>query len=183
MGTHHKGSSANSCEVKLQGMKIKLLSHIRQDLASHGVETIYKDMMLPLLLFCDSIFIDFSPNKKQKLEGIQMRCIKIVNGKRNSVKLPSINHTRNKMCAIEFFKFLNEISPPGYEKHFKRFDHCKGTRGNHHSLLLPRVQSETGRKTFTFWGAKIFNKLSSDMKTESSIVKFKTACKDFNFDF
>ena len=40
-----------------------------------------------------------------------------------------------------------------------------------------------GRKTFGFLGAKIFNKLPNNMKTESSIVKFKTACKDFNFDF
>ena len=48
---------------------------------------------------------------------------------------------------------------------------------------LPNVKSEAGRKTFGFLGAKIFNKLLNNMKTESSIVKFKTACKDFNFDF
>ena len=35
---------------------------------------------------------------------------------------------------------------------------------------------------FAFLGAKIFYKLPSKMNTESSIVKFKTACKDFNFD-
>ena len=62
-------------------------------------------------------------------------------------------------------------------------DHCKGTRGNDHSLLLPKVRSEAGRKIFGFLGTKIFNKLPSNMKVELSIVKFKTACKDFNFDF
>ena len=127
--------------------------------------------------------MDMSPNKKQQFEKILMRCLKIINGKRNSVKLPSINHIRNKMCAIEVFKCLNGISPPDYKEYFKRLGHCKGTRGNDHSLLLPKVKSEAGRKTFGFLGAKIFNRLPNNMKTESSIVKFKTACKDFNFDF
>ena len=75
-------------------------------------------MILPLLLYCKNIFIDLSPIKKQQFEKIQMRCLKIINGKRNSVKLPSIKHIRNKMCAIEVFKYLNGISPPDYEKYF-----------------------------------------------------------------
>ena len=51
-----------------------------------------------------------------------MQCLKIVNGKRNSVKLPSINHIRNKTCAIEVFECLNGVSPPNYENNFKRFN-------------------------------------------------------------
>ena len=112
-----------------------------------------------------------------------MRCLKNINGKRDSVKLPSLNHIRNKMCAIEVFKCLNGILPPDYREYFKRFDDCKGTGGNDHSLLLRKVKSEAGRKTFGFLGAKIFNKLPNNMKTESSIVKFKAVCKDFNFEF
>jgi len=112
-----------------------------------------------------------------------MRCFKIINGKRDSVKLPSINHIRKKMCAIEVFKCLNGTSPTDYKEKCKHLDHCNGTRGNDHSLLLPKVKSEVGRKTFGFLGAKIFNKLPNNMKTKSSIVTFKTACKYFKFDF
>ena len=111
-----------------------------------------------------------------------MRCLKIINGKRDSVKLPSINNIKNKMFEIEVFKCLNGISPPDYTEYFKRLDHCKSTRGNDHSLLLPKVKFEEGRKTFGFLGAKIFIKLPNNMKTESSVVNFKTACKDFNFN-
>jgi len=45
------------------------------------------------------------------------------------------------------------------------------------------MKSEAGRETFALLGAKIFNKLPSNLKNESLIVKFKTACKEFNFDF
>ena len=83
------------------------------------------------------------------------------------------------MFANEVFKCLNGILPPDYKEYLKCLDHCKGTCGNDHSLLLPTVKSEAGMETFGFLGAKIFNKLPNNMKTESSIVYFKTACKDF----
>jgi hypothetical protein len=40
--------------------------------------------------------------------------------------------------------------------------------------IIPRVRSESGRKTFAFYGAKIFNSLPNDMKTETSILHYKT---------
>ena len=40
---------------------------------------------------------------------------KIINGKGNSVRQPSVNNTRNKMCAIEVFKCSNGCLPPDYE--------------------------------------------------------------------
>ena len=76
-----------------------------------------------------------------------MRCLKIINGKRNNVKIPLIRHTRSKICAIEVLKCLKGVSPPDYENYCKCLDHCKGTRGNNQSLLLPNVKSEAGRKT------------------------------------
>ena len=87
------------------------------------------------------------------------------------------------MCAIEVLKCLNGISPSDYKENFKRLGYCKVTRGNDHSLLLPKVKSEAGRNMFGFLGAKIFNILANNMKTESSILKYEIACKDFNFDF
>ena len=86
------------------------------------------------------------------------------------------------MCAIEVFKCLNGVSSPECEKYFICLYHCKGTCRNDHSLLLPKVKSEAGRRTFAFLDARTLNKLPSNMKNESSIVKFKTACKYFNFD-
>ena len=132
--------------LKKASSRVKLLSRIRPNLTPYAAETIYRVMILPLLIYCSNIFIDMSPSKKQQFENIQMRSLKIINGRRNSVKLPSVNHIRNRMCAIEVFKCLNGLAPPNYMKYFKRAQHCKGTRGNKHSLTLPRIKSEAGRK-------------------------------------
>ena len=50
-------------------------------------------------------------------------------------------------------------------------------------IVLPKVKSETGKKAFAFQGPNICNKLTDEMKTETSILLFKTFCKIFNFDF
>ena len=52
-----------------------------------------------------------------------------------------------------------------------------------HSLLASIVKSEAGWKTLAFQGPKIFNKVSNRLKIEKSVLKFKSNCKDFNFDF
>ena len=41
-------------------------------------------------------------------------------------------------------------APPDFMEYFQGIKHYKETRGNEHSLLLPKVKSEAGRKTFAF---------------------------------
>ena len=55
----------------------------------------------------------------------------------------------------------------------ERFDHGKDTRGNGSRLVLPKVITEAGRKTFAFQGALIFNGLPIDLINEAYFVNFK----------
>ena len=59
------------------------------------------------MLYCSSIFVNVPASKKQKMENIQQKALNIVNGKVNNyIQLLSVNHIRNKRCAIEVFKCL-----------------------------------------------------------------------------
>ena len=51
------------------------------------------------------------------------------------------------------------------------------------NVVLPKVRSESGRKAFSFQGAIIFNKVTDEMKSRTLILRFKTLCRNFNFDF
>ena len=87
------------------------------------------------------------------------------------------------MCALEVFNSLNGVSPHACQNYFTRINHSQRTRANTKNIVLPKVKTETGKKAFSFQGAKIFNQLTEEMKTETSILRFKTFCKNFNFDF
>ena len=107
----------------------------------------------------------------------------VINGYRHSVKLEKVSSIRNKMCALEVFKSLNGVSPHAFQNYFTRINHSQRTRANTKNIILPKVKTETGKKAFSFQGVKIFNQLTEEMKTETSILRFKTFCKNFNFDF
>ena len=67
--------------LKKANSRVKLLSHIGQDMTPHAAETVYYVMIMPLPLYGNNIFIDMSPNKKHQFEKIQMRYLKIVNNR------------------------------------------------------------------------------------------------------
>ena len=107
--------------------RIKLLARVRINISPTTAETIYKVMILPMFLYCSNISIGISDSHKSKLEKLQNRATRIINGHNGKISLPSINHVRNKRCAIEVFKCLNGLAPRMLEKHFKRLDHGKDT--------------------------------------------------------
>ena len=169
--------------IKKATSRIKLLSRIRHNISPYTAETIYKVTILPILLYCNNVFLHMAPSKKALFENIQKRALKVINGNRHSVKLEKISSIRNKMCALEVFKTLNGVSPHAFQNYFTRVNHSQCTRANTKNIVLPKVKSETGKKAFSFQGARVFNKLTDEMKTETSILRFKTLCKNCNFDF
>ena len=160
--------------IKKASSRTNLLNRIRHNVNPYTAKTIYKVMILPIMLYCANAFINIADSRKQQFENIQMRALRIVNGQSNSVQLPTVQQIRNKNCAVDVFKCLNGLAPSVYKDYFTRTCHTKSTRGNNKNLVLPRVRSESGRKTFAFYGAKIFNSLPNDMKTETSILHYKT---------
>ena len=169
--------------IKNASSRIKLLSRIRQDMSPYTAETIYKVTILPILLYCNNVFLHMTPSKKALFEKIQKRALKVINGNRHSVQMEKVSSIRNKMCALEVFKTLNGVSPHAFQNYFTRVNHSQCTRANAKNIVLPKDKSEAGKEAFSFQGAKAFNKLTDEMKTESSIISFKNLCKYFNFDF
>ena len=163
--------------------RVKLLSRIRHNISPYTAEIIYKVTILPILLYCNNVFLHMAPSKKALFENIQKRALKVINGYRHNVKMEKVSSIRNKMCALEVFKSLNGVSSHAFQNYFTRINHSQRTRANTKNIVLPKVKTETGKKAFSFQGAKIFNQLTEEMKTETLILRFKTFCKSFNFDF
>ena len=134
-------------------------------------------------MYCNNVFLHMAPSKNARFQNIQKRALKIINGNRDSMKLERISSIRNKRCVLEVFKDLNGLSPHAYYNYFIKVNHDHSTLANKKDVILPKVRSESGRKTFSFQGAMIFNKMTDEMKSQASMLRFKTLCNNFNFDF
>ena len=83
----------------------------------------------------------------------------------------------HEQMLIDVHKSIQYVSPPKYHSYCKVLQHGKNTRGDGNSLIIPKVKTEVGRKTFKFQGTFLFNKLPNDLKAEKSIVVFKQKFK------
>ena len=55
-------------------------------------------------------------------------------------------------------------SPQCLKDHFKAFRTIHNTRGSGKNLMLPKVRTETARKSLYFKGSKLFNDIPYEMK-------------------
>ena len=71
---------------------------------------------------------------------------------------------RNALLMV--FACLHCTQPEMYDSYFTRMSHCKAMRGNNSLLKLLHVKTESGRKSFKYQGALIYNALSADVRDE-----------------
>ena len=122
----------------------------------------------------DRVYVSLGDTTKSKLQSIQDRAQRIV-ARDSSITLnwDSLEQTRKKRISIDVFKSVNGICTESLKNIFTKFDHGKNTHGNGSLLVLPKVRCESGRRTFAFQGASIYNNLPSDVRNEKYFVNFK----------
>ena len=139
-------------------------------------------MIRPVLLYCYPVYLCVGESAKKKLQSIQDRAHKIIAPTKTTLlKMDTLDQIRKKRVSIDVFKSLNDCCPPLLRNMFERFDHGKETRGNGSRLVLPKVKTEAGRKTFTFQGALIFNGLPTDLMNEPYFINFKRKIDTLSF--
>ena len=102
--------------------RTKLLTRIRQNLTPYAAESIYKVMIRPLFLYCNSLMLG-SKSFLHKSQAIQDRAYKIVFNQNRSNKWNSIQSLSNKLTALEVFDCLNENSPDLFHGWFHKMNH------------------------------------------------------------
>ena len=82
---------------------------------------------------------------------------------------------------IDVFKSLHSLCPNFPHVNFDRFNHGINTRNNNSRLVIPKVKTEAGRKSFCVQGALLFNSLSEEIRNEISCINFKRKVKTVTF--
>ena len=153
--------------------RLKLLKRVRHNLTTYAAERVYLNMIQPIITYCPSVYLGLSTHLKEKLQSVQDRGKKIVLSRQTDVEWKPISEIINQKTILDVHKAIQRVSPPVFYDLFEFLNHGKNTRGNGCSLIVPRVKTEAGRKTFKFQGCKLFNELPKDMKSEKFIVRFK----------
>jgi hypothetical protein len=72
------------------------------------------------------------------------------------------------------YKCVNNITTPVFNDLFQSSQSLQLTRASiSHNLMIPRVKTNSGKRTFQFTGAKLWNSQSVTTETSSSLASLK----------
>ena len=135
------------------------------------------------LFYCSSVWSNTSKENVKKLQLVQNFAARIVVGLRKydhvtpalkELKWLNITDQLYFRDAVLVFKSLHHLTPYYLSEKFKRNSemHSRVTR-NVNDLHLPLCRLVTGQRTFSFRGAKMWNSLPPEIKSEQSLKSFK----------
>jgi len=147
---------------------------------------LYNALVTPHLDYCCEVWGNTNKGQTDKLQRIQNRAARIITGATYEIRSKDVldslgwqplKHRRDLSVATLMFKCLNNQSPNYIKEMFKK--NCEITsynlRGSKHSLFIPRFNTEYGKKSFSYRGAKMWNSLPEDTKSKKSLSSFKKA--------
>ena len=91
--------------------------------------------------------------------------------------LPTKNRVDQDTC-VNIMKFFKGMAPAYADEMFQSADQSRVTRRSKFKLNPPFRKSSAGQKCLSYLGPKIWNTLSSDLKSTNSINSFKHMIKD-----
>ena len=117
-------------------------------------------------MYCSNICLHH--HSITKLQSLQDRAEKIIFGTNTHNKFNKIGNEFKKRNAIEVYKCINGLNPTIFSNFFTLNNHIHHTRGNRTSLKLPKVKTESGRRSFKFQAALNFNELPLEIRTQTN---------------
>ena len=163
-----------------------MLKYSKKYLPLSTIQRMCKSLVEPYFRYCLPVWGNCGTTALQKVQKLQNRAARIVtNSPYDASALPLIKQLGwlNIQQMIEFettkivHKTLHNEVPEYLQGLFTRVsDKCvRELRNSKLDLNLPLLKTSFGQKSFSFRGAKLWNKLGSEAKTTSSFSVFKKA--------
>ena len=135
--------------------KIGVFGRIKNNLTVDAANKIYHSLVLLVMDCCDVAWSSIGKIERDKLDWAQRRAAKIVLKTKDSDVEKNLKwlplSMRHEMHTINLtFKCLKGSPQMSFKDYFKVFRTIHNTRGSGQNLLLPKVRTETERKSFYF---------------------------------
>ena len=174
----HIATTVSSCTYSL--FQINRVKHL---LDRKTLLLVIHSLVFSRLYYCSSVWSNTSKENVKKLQRVQNFAARILVGLRKydhvspafkELKWLNVKDQLYLRDAILVFKSLHNLTPPSLTEKFKKNSEVHSrVRRNTSDLHLPLCRLVTGQRTFSFRGAKLWNSLLPEFKSEKSLQSFK----------
>ena len=164
-------------------VQLNALSRLQKYMKKSEKGAIINSFILSNFNYCPLVWYFSSCESTRKIKNIQKRCLRIIlNAYESDYETllcnsnnPTMELNRLRTLVVEIFKTLNEINPP-YMKDIFTFKENAKVRQND-NIVKRLTTSRFGTQSLRSLGPKIWNNLPSNIKSETSILKFENLLK------
>ena len=166
---------------------VGVLSKLRTFLPPCTLFSLYNALILPLLNYCNVVWGSSTHNQLHPLITLQKRAIRICtlsHPRDHTAPLFLRLHTLTLTDIHKFhigifmYKFVNKLLPATFSSYFSAVHdvHCYNTRSRN-NLYIPFSRTSYCIRTLRFQGTRLWNGLSEEIKSKSSVGGFKASFK------
>ena len=150
---------------------------------------VYNALIQPHFDYCCEVWDELDKGLIERLQKLQNRAARLIMNFRNehgqsivartSLGLTSLEERRTVMKARLMYKTVNQLAPQRLCNIFQLSDTVNkyNLRGSSTGLFIPRPRTEFLKKSFSYSGAKLWNRISEDIR---SSVSYNSFCKNLS---
>ena len=162
-----------------------MLKYAKRYLPFHALKNLYTSVIDPSFRYCCSVWGVCGAAEIHQLQKLQNRAARIITGSNydapskpliESLGWKTINDMIQFESRVMVFKSLNRLTPQYLSDLFvaNSTNPSYNLRSTDTNLTLPKRNTSTGQKSFSYRGAKLWNGLPDPSKRASSLISFKT---------
>ena len=152
--------------------RLRLLQKLRPYLTNEAAYSIFSMMIVPILTYRGPVKLTFTATHQQQFESLESRARRIT-GK----SVPSILNLIRAEALNLIKKSIDGTSCSNLNGYFKLRTHAK-TRNIGFLIETSRMKLETGKQSFKYSGAMLFNDLPINVRKTISSPNFCSALKE-----
>ena len=154
--------------ISKAGKRIGMLGRLRNNLTVHSANIVYTSLIRPVIDYCDTVWACCGKGNAEQMEKLQRRAARIVTKCDSSdIALSNLKwnilESRRERHVLNLVKMSRSCQCPQFFKNYFAFNTDIVPRSTRQSFLLhlPRVRTETAKRSFYYNGCIVFNRLNS----------------------
>ncbi|KAI8484253.1 hypothetical protein Bbelb_380380 [Branchiostoma belcheri] len=165
-----------------------LLCALRKKVPSDILLRLYKTITRPGLEYANIVWAGLTKSDERKLESVQYQTVRLISGQYGlpypsyhtlytQLSLPSLQFRRRFHTVTTLYKLLNGHCPPHLQTLIPR-TRASSTKSryplrNSNHLTVKLAKTTRGQRTFFHRATSLWNSLSTDARTATTIASFK----------
>ena len=178
--------------------KLKRLFHIfyniRHLLSKDNIKTIYYALIYSRIKYGISVYGQACNTKMKRIQKLQNQLLKVLSGKKfrfptdelhDEFELLTVKDISKQEILTFVHNYFSKNLPPVFNGYFETLAsiHNRNTRHGSNLLKIPMHSTNTAASSLKIQGAKLWNKLDSNLKNIPKAKKFKSKFKHSCFPY